>query len=150
MEWEECRNFNKRLKSFTSLCLFYGLLRWLRGKESACHTGNPGLIPALGRSPERGNGNPCQCPCLGNPMDRGTWWAIVHGIAKSQTQLSEWACVHVCSMLKYLWYLKKAVYFQMFLWTYFSWGCGIGYWCYTTTFQTCCPFVFWDFLKPTY
>ena len=36
-----------------------------------------------------GNGNPLQYSCLGNPMDRGAWWAIAHGIAKSQTWLSE-------------------------------------------------------------
>ena len=35
-----------------------------------------------------GNGNPLQYSCLGNPMDRGAWWATVHGVAKSQTQLS--------------------------------------------------------------
>ena len=36
-----------------------------------------------------GNGNPLRYSCLGNPMDRGTWWATVHGVAKSQTQLSD-------------------------------------------------------------
>ena len=35
-----------------------------------------------------GNGNPLQYPCLENPMDRGAWWAAVHGVAKSQAQLS--------------------------------------------------------------
>ena len=41
-----------------------------------------------GRSPEEGNGNPLYHSCLGNPMDSGAWWATVHGVAKSQTQLS--------------------------------------------------------------
>ena len=36
-----------------------------------------------------GNGTPLQYSCLGNPMDRGAWWAIVHGVTKSQTQLSD-------------------------------------------------------------
>ena len=36
-----------------------------------------------------GNGNPLQDSCLGNPMDRGEWWATVHGVSKSQTQLSD-------------------------------------------------------------
>ena len=36
-----------------------------------------------------GNGTPLQYSCLGNPMDRGAWWATVHGVAKSQTQLSD-------------------------------------------------------------
>ena len=36
-----------------------------------------------------GNGNPHQYSCLENPMDRGAWWAAVYGVAKSQTQLSD-------------------------------------------------------------
>ena len=44
-----------------------------------------GLIPGLGRSPAEGNGNPLQYSCLENPVDRGTRWAIVRGVAKSQT-----------------------------------------------------------------
>ena len=59
------------------------------GKESACNAGDPGSIPGLGRSPGEGNGNPPQYSCLENPMDRGAWQAIVHGIAKSQTRLSD-------------------------------------------------------------
>ena len=57
------------------------------GKESACHAGDPDLIPELGRSPGGGNGNPFQYSCLENPMDRGAWWARVYVVAKSQTQL---------------------------------------------------------------
>ena len=44
-----------------------------------------GLIPGSGRSPGEGNGNPLQCSCLENPMDRGAWWATVHGVAESDT-----------------------------------------------------------------
>ena len=58
-------------------------------KASACNVGDPGLIPGSGRSPGEGNGNPLQYSCLGNPMDRGAWWATVHGVAKSRTQLSD-------------------------------------------------------------
>ena len=47
-----------------------------------------GLIPGSGRSPGGGIGNPLQYSFLENPMDRGAWQAIVHGVAKSQTQLS--------------------------------------------------------------
>ena len=44
-----------------------------------------GLIPGLGRSPGEGNGNPLQYSCLKNPMDRGSWRAIAHRVAKNQT-----------------------------------------------------------------
>ena len=53
-----------------------------------------GLIPGSGRSPREGNGTPLQCSCLENPMDRGTWKATVHGVAKSWTQLSDLAHTH--------------------------------------------------------
>ena len=52
-------------------------------KESACNAGDLGLIPGSGRFPGEGNGNPLQYSCLENPMDRGTWWATVHGVAES-------------------------------------------------------------------
>ena len=57
-------------------------------KESACSVGHLGSSPWLGRITGEGNGKPLQYPCLENAMDRGAWWAAVHGIAKSQTQLS--------------------------------------------------------------
>ena len=47
-----------------------------------------GLIPGLGRSPGEGNGNPFHYSCLGNHMDKGAWRATAHGVAKSQTLLS--------------------------------------------------------------
>ena len=46
-----------------------------------------GSIPGLGRTPGGGDGNSLQYSCLENPMDRGVWWATVHRVAKSQTQL---------------------------------------------------------------
>ena len=64
---------------------------WLSGKESACNAGDSGSIPGSGRSPGEGSGNPLQYSCLGNPMDRGAWWATVHGVAKSRTRLSDFA-----------------------------------------------------------
>ena len=57
-------------------------------KVSACHAGDPGSIPGLGRSPGEGNGNPLQYSCLGNPMNRGAWWTLVHGVPQSGTGLS--------------------------------------------------------------
>ena len=61
----------------------------LNGKESACNAGDPGSIPRLGRSPGEGHGNPLRYSCLESSMDRGAWWAIVHGATKSRTQLSD-------------------------------------------------------------
>ena len=55
------------------------------GKESACHTGDPGWIPGSGRSPGEGNGNPLQYSCLENSMIRGTWWTTTHGVTKRHT-----------------------------------------------------------------
>ena len=57
-------------------------------KESACNVGDPGSIPGSGRFPGEGNGNPLQYSCLENTMGRGAWWATVHGVTKSWTQLS--------------------------------------------------------------
>ena len=53
------------------------------GKESACNAGDPGLISESGRSPGEGNGYPLQYSCLENPMDRGAWWARIHGVTES-------------------------------------------------------------------
>ena len=56
------------------------------GKESACSAGDPGnegSIPASRRPPGGGHGNPLQYSCLENPLDRGAWWATVHGVPKS-------------------------------------------------------------------
>ena len=54
-------------------------------KESACNAGELGLIPESGISPGEGNGNPLHYSRLENPMDRGAWWATVHGVTKSWT-----------------------------------------------------------------
>ena len=54
-------------------------------KDSSCKEGDLGSIPGSGRSPGEGNGNPLQYSCLENPMDRGAWWATVHGVPKSRT-----------------------------------------------------------------
>ena len=47
------------------------------------------MIPGSGKSPGKGNSNPLQYSCLENSMDGRAWWATVHGVAKSQTQLSD-------------------------------------------------------------
>ena len=77
-------------RSFCKLWVFPG---GSDGKESAYSVGDPGSIPGSGRSPGEGNGNPLQYSCLENPMNRGTWQATVHRVAKSQTWLNNftWA-----------------------------------------------------------
>ena len=52
------------------------------GEESACGTGDLGLIPGSGRSPREVNHNALQCSCLENPIYRGAWQAAVHSVAR--------------------------------------------------------------------
>ena len=65
-----------------------GFLGGSDGKESICKEGHLDLIPRSGRLPGEGKGCPLQYSCLENSMDRGVWWATVHGVTKSRTQLS--------------------------------------------------------------
>ena len=65
-------------------------------KASACNAGDLGSTPGWGRSPGEGNVNPLQYSCLENPMDGGAWWATVHGVTKSQTQLSDFTFTFQC------------------------------------------------------
>ena len=62
-------------------------------KESACNAGDPGSVPLLARSSGEGNGYPPYYSFLGNPMDRGTWFSIVHGVTESN--MTE-QLTHVC------------------------------------------------------
>ena len=74
-----------------------GFLQWHSGKESAFNSGDVGLIPGLGRFPEKRNGNQLQYSWLGNRMNRGAWWATVHGsqraghdlVTKQQQQIEK-------------------------------------------------------------
>ena len=59
------------------------------GEESSYNAGDMGSNPGLGRSPAGVNGNPFQYSCLENSMDKGAWWATVHGVAKSWTGLND-------------------------------------------------------------
>ena len=63
-------------------------------KNPPAHAGDMGSIPGSGRSPRGENGNLLQYCRLENFMDRGAWWATVHGVAMNQTWLSDWA--HIC------------------------------------------------------
>ena len=63
-------------------------------KNPPANAGEAGLFPGSGRSPGERNGNPLQYSCLENSMDRGAWWATVHGVAKGQTRLSDRVNTH--------------------------------------------------------
>ena len=51
-------------------------------KNLPANAGDEGSIPGLRRLPGEGNGNSLQHSCLENSMDRGTWWAVVHGVSE--------------------------------------------------------------------
>ena len=80
------------------------------GKESTFKAGDLGLIRESGRSHGVGFGSPLQNSCLGNPTDRGVWWAMVHGVAKSRTRLKR----HVCLFIWLKWPSTRL----LFLWSY--------------------------------
>ena len=67
-----------------------GLPRWLEVKDPPANGGDTGLIPGSGRFPGGGNCKPFQYSSLENPMDRGAWWATVHGV--TELDMSEHAC----------------------------------------------------------
>ena len=70
-------------------------------KNQSADAGNArdvGLIPELGRSPGGGNGNPLPYSCLRNPMDRGSWWAAVHGVTVRHDRVTEHAFVFTLSL----------------------------------------------------
>ena len=74
------------------VCVYVGFPGSSVGKEFFCSagdTGDMGSIPGWERSPGEVNGSPLHYSCLENPMDRGAWWATVHGVSKSWTRLKE-------------------------------------------------------------
>ena len=80
---------NNNNKGYIYIYIYLGFPGDSDGKESACNAGDPGSIPVSGRSPGEGNGNPLQYASRENSMDRGAWWATVHGVAKSRTRMSD-------------------------------------------------------------
>ena len=72
------------------------------GAKPPANTGDTGSIPGSGRSPGDGNGNPLRYTCLENPMERGAWWATVHGVTETDTMEPAHACAHTC-----LWKTRK-------------------------------------------
>ena len=77
---------------------------WCSDKESACQSRrhrDEVSVPGSGRSPEVGNGNPLQYSCLENSMERGAWWATIHGATESHIQLSNQAAACLCKYILY-------------------------------------------------
>ena len=87
------------------------------GEESACNSGDPGLIPGFRKSPGGGSGNTLQYSCLENSVDRVASQVIVHGFSKSQTQLNNFhfsllfSAICKASSSNHLWFLAF-----LFLW----------------------------------
>ena len=88
MMMKECHFLKKNREFATVLDVIILLNKGFLGgsvvKNLPANAGHSSLIPGLGKSPGEGNGNPLQYSFLGNPMDRGTWWATVHRVTKSQ------------------------------------------------------------------
>ena len=86
-EWDKTEVTNICTFTFSQLNIALSFPGGSEDKASACNAGDPGSIPGLGRFSGEGNDNPLQYSCLENSMDRGAWWATVHGVAKSRTRL---------------------------------------------------------------
>ena len=86
VELECCLSVQKEAHVHTYTCA--GFPRSSVVKESDCDVGDLGSTPGLGRSPGEGNSNPLQYSCLENPMDRGAWQAIVYGVSRVKTRMS--------------------------------------------------------------
>ena len=89
MQTKEVKNVNRLfVKKKVQLFTYNGFPCGSVGKGSACdagNTGDMGSIPGSGRSSGVGKGNPPQYFCLENSMDRGAWWATVHGVTELDT-----------------------------------------------------------------
>ena len=85
-----------------------GFLGGSDGKESACTVGDRGSIPGSGRCLGEGNSNSLQYSCLENSMDRGAWWATVHGVTKSDK--TEQLSLHLALRKGFSLRLKNSVY----------------------------------------
>ena len=77
-----------RISFLLFLTLVPCLVGFYGGSEFACHVGDLGSIPGLGRSPGGGHDNALQYSCLENPMDRRAWWAIINGVTRVSHDLA--------------------------------------------------------------
>ena len=93
---------------------YWGFPGGSEGKESACNSGNLGLIPRLGKSTGGGHGNPLQYFCLENPHGRGAWWVTVHGEAELE-MTEQLSTAHEIISIPFMnlidRYLKFCIYF---------------------------------------
>ena len=91
-----CRFLELYSASYKELqhCFHHGLPRCRNGRESARDARDKGSIPGSEDSPGEGNSNTPQDSCLGHLIDRGVWWATIHGITRSWTRLSDRAYTH--------------------------------------------------------
>ena len=96
--WELCLNknlcvffFPRKSAHLLNICKQMVALVVKNLPSNAGYVRDKSLIPELGRSSGAGHGNPLQYSCLENPTDKGAWWATVHRVAKSQTQLKQFS-----------------------------------------------------------
>ena len=75
-------DFTPTIRFYHRVAVNCGLPRLSNGKNPPASLVDVGLIPGSGRSPGGGNDNPLQYSYLENLMDRGAWWATVHGVPK--------------------------------------------------------------------
>ena len=93
------RRICKKARDCFGYCTDGGFPGSSAGKESTCSAGDSGSVPVLGRSSGGRHGTPLQYSCLENPMDRGAWWATVHGVTKSNMTESTWHALYRCLLI---------------------------------------------------
>ena len=93
----EADNFIK--EKMTLFLRVFSLISTFMSKETKAYTFQI-IVQHYREWVGRGNGNPLQCSCLENPMDGEAWWAAVHGVAKTQTRLSDFIFTFHCHALE--------------------------------------------------
>ena len=85
----DCTSLGVATPTYVAMVYWLGFHHDLDSKDSACNAGDLGSVPGSGRSFGEGNSNPLQYYCLEKSMDRGAWWATVHGVSCSGAWLSD-------------------------------------------------------------
>ena len=107
---------------FRVLCVSQVVLLVKNPSASAGDIRDLGLILGSGRSPGGGHHSPLQYSCLEDPMGRGAWWATVHGVAKSLTQL-KWLNTHAGDLCVFWITVLRRVFCSLWLVFFLSWQC---------------------------